>query len=586
MSDIIPTPAAVPAAGSRPQVQAPSSTSDNPSPQQQSPEGGEGTPPEHGERTPARGHDPAVVVSAKLARLSQGAEITVTVAGVNAEGLVRLTSALGTLVTAPDPNLNGAARLRLRILSVDTTLKALVLSIDGKTPHPPLTLELALTRITRASLPPEAIAAQDPQAAVPATARTYAPTPEAAAQLVSRPDALRPGTRVTATIIGTTATDPGPPGDTGTADRATGIELVLSLLSHRPGAGDRSPAIAGAENFAPAPTVPSELEGLKIEAVVTAEVSHRATQVAQSLAHIRGHVSDPADATKAVLLQTSIGLLRARMPASVAVGDAFTTRVIAAASAAPDRPVDAGPTMRPEDFQSLLALTQGWPALDQALNTVKRVAPGLAQTLGQTVIPGVRAPLGPALLFFLAALRLSAAKAWLGSEVADTLARAGRADLLRRLGDDMDRILHLASDAPSNQWRPLVLPFHDGRNLVPLILYVHRAHDDEAQKRDQQAEDADRKAGSLRFVLDLDLSRLGALQLDGLVANGRFDLILRSRHGLDGTLRTALAQTFHDANSGAGLDGDIVFETGAPFPVAPLRLLAPPAGAPARETHI
>jgi len=609
-----PPPSAAP--GTRPQVQAPASTSDNPSPQQQSMEGGERAPPEQTEAQAPRGHDPAVVVSAKLTQLAPGAELTVQVSGTNAEGLLRLTSGLGTLVTAPEPELAAATRLVLRIVAVDATVKALVLAIDGEARQQPPTIELTLTRLARVSVPAEP--ASPPAPALPAnptpTASTYAPAPEAVAQLLSQsaplpaiagrtaqPDApappavVAPGTRVTATIVGERSTAPEAEPTTAASARASappaplhaGTELVLSLLSHRPGGGEVSAESAGPRSAIAAPAAPAQLEGLKIEAVVTAEVGQRAAEVAQSLTRVRGRIGDTAEATKPVLLQTGIGVIEAQMPASVAVGDVLTTQVITAIPAATGVADGARP-LPPEDFQFLAAASQGWPALDEALETLSQTAPGIARTLGQTVIPGVRAPLGPSLLFFLVALRLAAPREWLGPEAAAALNRAGRSDLLRRLGDDMARLLNLASNGPANQWRPIVLPFHDGQGLVPLTLYVHRPDDDEARNRDDPdtGGDDDRKRGSLRFVLDLDLSRLGALQLDGLVANERFDLILRSRQGLDESLRQTLTRIFHDSNASTGLAGDIVFETGAPFPVAPIHDLAPAAGAPGRDTRI
>ncbi|HYM04451.1 MAG TPA: hypothetical protein VET85_15970, partial [Stellaceae bacterium] len=76
-----------------------------------------------------------------------------------------------------------------------------------------------------------------------------------------------------------------------------------------------------------------------------------------------------------------------------------------------------------------------------------------------------------------------------------------------------------------------------------------------------------------RFVLDVDLSRLGEVQFDGLVRMQRFDLVLRSHRAIDAEMRRDIADVFRDATSAAGLSGDIVFTTASRFAVAPLEAL-------------
>ena len=67
----------------------------------------------------------------------------------------------------------------------------------------------------------------------------------------------------------------------------------------------------------------------------------------------------------------------------------------------------------------------------------------------------------------------------------------------------------------------------------------------------------------------MDLTRLGRLQLDGLVQEERFDLILRSINHMAESARHDIRQLMENALNATGMTGNIVFETGN-FPVSPL----------------
>jgi hypothetical protein len=155
--------------------------------------------------------------------------------------------------------------------------------------------------------------------------------------------------------------------------------------------------------------------------------------------------------------------------------------------------------------------------------------------------------------------------AWPGTKAGTALDGAGRGELRGRLEADMAELRRLA-DPPSGDWRVFVLPQLDGSMVRPVRLYLRRGGGNT------------RPEDGTRFVLDVDMSRLGALQLDGLVRQKRVDLVLRSHQALAPELRQEIATVFRDATSAAGLAGDIVFATASRFPVAPLEALHTPVG--------
>jgi hypothetical protein len=94
----------------------------------------------------------------------------------------------------------------------------------------------------------------------------------------------------------------------------------------------------------------------------------------------------------------------------------------------------------------------------------------------------------------------------------------------------------------------------------PLRLYLKRR---EKSRRNAAGESA-------RFVLEFELSRLGALQLDGFVRPRRFDLLLRTKSPMGAALESAVERIFHDRIAAAGLGGTIDISTVTRFDIAPL----------------
>jgi hypothetical protein len=218
----------------------------------------------------------------------------------------------------------------------------------------------------------------------------------------------------------------------------------------------------------------------------------------------------------------------------------------------PAAPADASP-----------AQGTSWPALDQALSVLDRVAPDLAATLRSDLAPTTGPQLAGTLLFLMDALT---GGGWPGGRVTAALSAAGRRDLSLRLDRDIGEIRRLA-DPPSGDWRVFVLPVLDEASVRPVRLYL----------RQRSGSERGDKEGS-RFVLDVDTSRLGALQIDGLVRQRRFDVALRSHKPLAAEMRQDIAALFHNSISASGLSGDIIFTTASRFAVAPLDALRTPVG--------
>jgi hypothetical protein len=118
----------------------------------------------------------------------------------------------------------------------------------------------------------------------------------------------------------------------------------------------------------------------------------------------------------------------------------------------------------------------------------------------------------------------------------------------------------LARSSAAGDWRSQGIPFNNGGAIVPIQLYVHQTKpDDEGDGKGQAGK------APTRFLLDLELSALGRIQLDGLAQPPRFDVILRTPQALPDTVRNDLRLLFTDVTSARGLTGSVAFQVAPPI---------------------
>ncbi|WP_448206591.1 hypothetical protein [Azospirillum sp. sgz302134] len=252
----------------------------------------------------------------------------------------------------------------------------------------------------------------------------------------------------------------------------------------------------------------------------------------------------PILATKQGMLALNV---QAQLPQGAIVTAALTDPAEAMKAAAHPAP-ELGP-MTPRD----------WPAMRQLLTSLAGVDRAAAQTVLSTIMPQPNRKLGAALSFFLSAIRGGDARAWLGEEATAALEKAGRGDLLQQLDREFKTLQQQAAEPLPGDWRPYTLPMMDANGPNPIQLFIHPIKDDE----EEGGAKGKRGGKGSRFLLDLDLSRLGPMQLDGLVQPNRFDLILRSHTPLAPELRLDLIQIFADSVRAVGYVGGLSFQSGA-----------------------
>ena len=228
-------------------------------------------------------------------------------------------------------------------------------------------------------------------------------------------------------------------------------------------------------------------------------------------------------------------------------------------------PSPAGPGEAPSThgIRPQTIMTERWPALQEAVTTLNVVNPAAAQQLVNAVLPQPGAALGNSILFFLKALSGGELHGWFGDGPIRALQRA-KPELLARLRDDFRQIERIAREP--GEWRTTLIPFLNGVEIDPIRLSLRNAAEDDAN-------DGPEDAKGTRFIIDLDLSRLGRFQLDGPVHHGekRMDLIVRTDDSLPRPIENGILDIFQDAADVTGIKGGIVFQAAPPNFIEVLR---------------
>jgi len=540
----------------------------------------------------------AVTVSAESAtaqvmdKLADGAVLEGTAAARAVKGAVEIATADGTLQIKVQPGMTlpafpPGAKLTLQMVGNGANGQLFLVAVNGRplpglgTPNlagaiPGLTLPLPPgpgAPSPQASGPGTSLAAAAPFGVVPSSAApptsplglpaTVIRPAQAAGESVQTdhkppamvaglPPDLTPGTRLTVRIAGVVLPDGGgeglgslhtlPPGSVSSGNPAN-----PSAVFPRPAQPGQQPQQGG--GLVPQITIPD---------------------AAQSSARLLpGSVVAHPPGGQAVV-QTPIGTLSVPTYAALPTGTQLSLEVVG-------QPLPPLPPPLPPATTAASGLgAQGWPVLTQALDVLANANQPQALEQLLRVMPQPDARLAASMVAFSGALRSGDVRALLPDTSVRGLEKAGRKDLASRLKADLEGLAEDSGRPLGNgDWRLYTMPMLGGGPIEPIRLYVRKGSGDEGGGKG-----AGNQGNDHRFVVDLNLTRLGRLQLDGLVRrqDKLFDLIIRTDAPLDQDVRRDILGIFTNASELVGTKGTVSFQAGGrwmefpPAPPAPTRI--------------
>ncbi len=207
--------------------------------------------------------------------------------------------------------------------------------------------------------------------------------------------------------------------------------------------------------------------------------------------------------------------------------------------------------------QPINPLLQGfqWPALDELYNSLLQISPQAASSLSRSLPSASNSSqMGAAAMMFISAVKTGDMSGFLGDKKIDLLQRAGRENLLSRLVQSDGGARAAPEAAVSSEWRAVPLPMFWEGEIQRITLYTR--HENQGDGENNQND----KNGSTRFVFDLDLTRMGKVQLDGFLKDQRLDLIIRTQNAFSQPMQQTMRQSYSSALDQTTLSGDLNFQ--------------------------
>lgn len=234
-------------------------------------------------------------------------------------------------------------------------------------------------------------------------------------------------------------------------------------------------------------------------------------------------------------------------PNNIAIGSQIkltiqNTSIIPAPSTSATQPV------------ALNNLLQGfsWGAFDDALQALQQNSPRLAASLIRS-LPNAGNPsqLGAVGAIAMAAIKGGDLSLLLGDKKIDAIQRLTKGGTISRLTQDTASAPRTESNSNAD-WRAVPLPmFWDGE-IHKITLFMRKENQEQSQQEQNE--------GSSRFIFDLNLSRMGEVQLDGYLNDKRLDLIVRTQSGFSKPMQQTMRVAYSNAIKQANMSGDLTFQ--------------------------
>ena len=219
-----------------------------------------------------------------------------------------------------------------------------------------------------------------------------------------------------------------------------------------------------------------------------------------------------------------------------------------------------------ERVNSMMRFSVAWDTLQNAYAKLQHDNPEAAQKL-RDLLPRANESLLPRLVDFAQAVTTQKPEHFFGADMLNILKALG---LDLRLQQDLSQMAAAQHQQrpdgnSADNWRGLFFPYWDDASQQPRqgsFYWRHQHHED------QQSDD--KAAEHTRFVVNLDMSQLGSLQLDGLIHGRKMLLKLRSIEDLGEDFRQGLRQVLTTTARELDLETSIQVETTSFFKVDPL----------------
>ena len=166
------------------------------------------------------------------------------------------------------------------------------------------------------------------------------------------------------------------------------------------------------------------------------------------------------------------------------------------------------------------------------------------------------------LAYFISAVRTGKAANWTGT-LFNEQAFSNRERFSEQLQDDFS-FMQKASEPSDTGWRGFFLPLLDENHLSIIQFFLRNENNRKHQAKIKKDNDA------VQFLLEVNLTTIGTMQIEGRIKNKELDLIIRTRKFLKGPLKQGIERVFVKTLSTSELVGKLTFRVHSKLPPLPI----------------
>jgi hypothetical protein len=201
-----------------------------------------------------------------------------------------------------------------------------------------------------------------------------------------------------------------------------------------------------------------------------------------------------------------------------------------------------------------------WQTLREVMAILQSGDAGMTRQAAEVLLPTVGPRLAPGMLFFLSAILTGDIRRILGDDVQRLLSRSAPA-LLDRLSGELTQMQRLAGESAGPDWRSFFIPINTGNGLEQVRFHLYKGDDETADGEDRTG---------TRFVIEVNMSRLGAFQFDGFARRDQVDLVVKTHNELPQAMRDDIRGVYTNTLSAMGFAGNVAFRVTPSFDTSPV----------------
>ena len=260
--------------------------------------------------------------------------------------------------------------------------------------------------------------------------------------------------------------------------------------------------------------------------------------------NLKGTISGTTS-TGQPIVQTKAGIFTLDTKTMIPLGSIISLEVTSAPSSSINETQDSLPVY--EDFYR----TQNWSALEQALQALEEIHPRSTHKFLNSIIPRPGTALISNIIFFLSAIKTGDLQSWIGEKTLRVIERH-QPNIAQKIKEDFTVLSKKIEESQPGDWRIAVVPVNSGDEIQKIRLLLRQNEEDTNKEGTNHS----------RFIIDIQLSRIGRLQLDGLVRDegNSFELIIRTDTHLADIIKNKIRTIFSETTKLTGVNGGINFQ--------------------------